>query len=79
MPVSTSRGLRGFPFRKPRGNCTEQRLRESAWTGHSLLAPDTPRHCYYLLTLLLMVFQGGQVSQVALQSLNTLLLLPILL
>ena len=42
------------------------------------LAPGIA-HCCYLLALLLMVFQSGQVSQVALQGLNTLLLLPVLL
>ena len=45
---------------------------------HHQLAPGIA-HCCYLLALLLMVFQSGQVSQVALQGLNTLLLLPVLL
>lgn len=47
--------------------------------GHSLLAPGMPRHCCYLLALLLVVFQGGEVCQIAFQGLNTLLLLPVLL
>lgn len=68
-----------FPFRNPRGNCIQQRQRKLPWLGPSLLAPGMPRHCCYLLALLLMVFQGGQVSQVALQGFNTLLLLPVLL
>lgn len=51
---------------------------EKASPAHHQLAPGIA-HCCYLLALLLMVFQSGQVSQIALQGLNTLLLLPVLL
>ena len=52
---------------------------EKAPHHHPQLAPGMLGHCCYLLALFLMVFQSGQVSQVALQGLNTLLLLPVLL
>lgn len=38
-----------FPFRKPWGNCIQQRRRKSTWLGHSLLAqvcPDIAATCW---------------------------------